>query len=350
MFAPVWGPIVSLAAIVAEIEKRAQGRGIGNLQEIRKSLKGLSRLPATSIFAPKTTFGEEYAYHYGGRTELQFNVGTDKPGTFRHGVAFSFEPSQSLPNPEEALLTSVRRFNEFIDLHTTEFADMSMWEWDRGERRNSDRAITPIRSDLVRRGMFVFMGKMQPINLIDYELVVDDLDRLLSIYRFVEGRDEFPTLAGNTADITFRPGCTVKQRQATASLAERILNIDLRHNELQLLLYSELQHEHGENNVATEWKTETGNVDVVVRRENNRFWFYEIKTSLSARACIREGLAQILEYSYWPGATEPEKIFIVGEPQLDGEAERYLTMLRERFSLPIEYRQCILRQVSIASS
>jgi hypothetical protein len=37
------GPIVPLAAIVAEIEKQAQGRAIENLQELRKSLKGLSR-------------------------------------------------------------------------------------------------------------------------------------------------------------------------------------------------------------------------------------------------------------------------------------------------------------------
>jgi hypothetical protein len=193
--------------------------------------------------------------------------------------------------------------------------------------------------------MFVFMGKTQPIDLIDYDLVVDDLDRLLAVYRFVEGRGEFPTFAGNAEDVSFRPGCTVKQRYATASLAERILDIDLRHNELQLLLYNELQHEHGENNVTTEWKTGTGSVDVVVRRDNNRLWFYEIKTSLSARACIREGLAQILEYSYWPGATEPERLFIVGEPQLDGEAGQYLVMLNKRFSLPIGYRQCILPQV-----
>jgi hypothetical protein len=334
---------VPLAAIVAEIERRSKGRAIGNLQELRKDLKGLARLPATSIFAPKTTFGEEYAYHYGGRTELQFNVGTDKPGMFRHGVAFSFEPSQSLPNPEEVLLTSVRRFNEFINLQSAEFSDMSMWEWDRKERQHSDRAVAPIRPDLVRRGMFLFMGKMQPIDSIDYELVVDDLDRLLAIYRFVEGKEQFPTLARTIVDITFRPGCTVKKRRATVSLAERILNIDLRHNELQLQLYSELQHEHGENSVATEWKTITGNVDVVVRQENSRFWFYEIKTSLSARACIREGLGQALEYSYWPGATEPEKLIIVGEPQLDEKSGQYLTTLRERFSFPIEYRQCILR-------
>ena len=107
---------MELATIIAEIEVRATGREIGQLQEIRKTIKGRSRVAATSIFRAQTIFADGYAYHYGGRTELQFNVGFDRPGTLRHGVAFSFEPSQSLPNPEEALLTSVRRFNEWRGL------------------------------------------------------------------------------------------------------------------------------------------------------------------------------------------------------------------------------------------
>jgi hypothetical protein len=333
-----------LSAIIAEIEKRAGQREIGNLQEIRKGLRGLSRLPGKSIFDPRTTFGEAYAYHYGGRTELQFNIGTDKPGMFRHGVAFSFEPSQSLPNPEEALLTNVRRFNEYIDLHSSDFSDMLMWEWDEGERWNSDRAPAAIRPELVRRGMFIFMGKMQAVGALDYDLIVDDFDRLLPLYLYVEGGRESLALPKAPGDFTFRPGCTVKRRRTSASLAEKVLDIDLRHNELQMALYDELQHEHGDSNVATEWKTITGSVDVAVRKDARRFWFYEIKTSLSARGCIRQGLAQILEYSYWPGAIEPEKLIIVGEPELDDEAGQYLAMLRSRFALPIEYRQCILRE------
>jgi hypothetical protein len=334
---------MELATIVAEIELRAIGREIGQLQEIRKTLKGRSRLAATSIFRARTIFAEGYAYHYGGRTELQFNVGFDRPGTFRHGVAFSFEPSQSLPNPEEALLASVRRFNEFLELNPSEFADMSMWEWEKNERLNSDRSPTPIRADLVRRGVFVFFGKMQRADSIDYDLIVDDLSRLLAIYRFVESRDEFPTSEdGSENDDTFRPGCSVKRRFAKASLAEKILDIDLRHNELQHRLFSELESEHGKGTVATEWRSRSGKVDVVVRHPGNRYWFYEIKTALSARACIREGLAQLLEYSFWPGAREPEKLFIVGEAKLDVAAEQYLRLLRGRFSVPIEYRRCVL--------
>jgi hypothetical protein len=333
---------VSLSSIIAEIERRAQHRQIGRLQQIRKGLKRRSRLAGTSIFNSRTTFGEDYAYHYGGREELQFNVGRDKPGMFRHGVAFSFEPSRTLPNPEEALLSSVRRFNEFIQLHPAEFSDMSMWDWEWKQRKDSDRAVGPIGPELMRRGMFIFIGKMQPTASIDFDIIVDDLDRLLGMYQFVEGRDAFPTVNGSIDEEDFRPGCTVKRRFTTASLAEKILNIDFRHTELQFLLYEELQKEYGENNVTTEWKTPTGNVDVAVRRADGRLWFYEIKTSLSARACIREGLGQILEYSYWQRGKEPEKLFIVGEPPLDSEADEYLTLLRQRFAIPIQYRQCIL--------
>jgi hypothetical protein len=50
-------------------------------------------------------------------------------------------------------------------------------------------------------------------------------------------------------------------------------------------------------------------------------------------------LAQLLEYSFWPGAQRAEKLVIVGEPVLDREAERYINILREQFSLPIEYQQ-----------
>jgi hypothetical protein len=65
----------------------------------------------------------------------------------------------------------------------------------------------------------------------------------------------------------------------------------------------------------------------------------EIKTAMSARGCIREGLAQLLEYSFWPRAQVADKLVIVGEPALDEDSHKYLTTLRQRFSLPLEYQQ-----------
>lgn len=63
------------------------------------------------------------------------------------------------------------------------------------------------------------------------------------------------------------------------------------------------------------------------------------KTAMSARGCIGAALAQLLEYSYWPRAKVAERLIIVGEPILDPDSERYLTTLREQFSIPIEYKQ-----------
>jgi hypothetical protein len=329
---------MDLESIIREVEIRAQGREIGRLQSLRKDIKGMVRLPASSIFTAQTTFSPSYAYHHGGRKELQFNIGYDRKGMFRHGVAFSFEPSQTLPRPEEQLLPSVRRFNEYVTLNAEQLLDMSMWEWQKGHRRDSDRPACPIRADLIQRDLFIFLGKMQAVDKIDIDLIVSDLDRLVPLYRYVESHGSFADPLNNAVS-DFLPGCTVKKRSTSASLAARTLDIDLRHTALQETLYDLLEAEQGKNSVATEWKTGAGKIDVVVRRPNGKFWFYEIKTSLSARGCIREGLSQILEYAYWPGALEPEKLFIVGEPELDEEAKLYIELLQKRFQIPIEYRR-----------
>jgi hypothetical protein len=191
----------------------------------------------------------------------------------------------------------------------------------------------------MQHGVFVFMGKMQPSSAIDYDLIVDDFDRLLPLYRFVEGRDTFPAIAeSSNAGFQFKPGCTIKPASTTASLAERQLNVDLRHNELQIALYGHLASLHGQEHVGTELVSADGRVDVVVRRDGG-YWFYEIKTAMSARGCIAEGLAQLLEYSFWPGAQEAEKLIIVGEPSLDADSRKYLACLNERFEIPISYQQ-----------
>ena len=332
---------MSLTTIVQEIETRAETRDIGRLQGIRKELKSKGNLPR-QIFNAKTIFdkGEyPFAFHYGGRKELQFNIGFEPGDRFRHGVAFSFEPNQTLPNPEEALIPSVKRFNEFLTVHPQEFADMSMWHWVRGERKDSDHYPAPITPNMMTRGFFIFLGKMQPSSDIDYDLIGEDFDRLLALYRFVEGKGTFPSIAEPTKrGFQFKPGCKVKLSSATASLAERELNITLRHNDIQTALHDHLASVYGRDDVGTELESAGGRVDVVVSR-GVKFWFYEIKTAMSARGCICEALAQLLEYSYWPGAQSAEKLVIVGEPALDHDSERYLTILRERFSLPIEYQQ-----------
>lgn len=81
------------------IEGHASNYRFGQLQEIRRELKGLARVSRT-IFRDQTTF-EDYAFHYGGRTELQFNIGFedryDGEIRLRHGVA-AWRSVGDLPN------------------------------------------------------------------------------------------------------------------------------------------------------------------------------------------------------------------------------------------------------------
>jgi hypothetical protein len=330
----------NLAAIAEEIDRRAGSRPFGLLQELRKDLKGLARLPSNRIFSWRKTIDEDgYSFHLGGRRELQFNIGFDYLNgkrMFRHGVAFSFERSRTLPEID-VLIPKAERFNEFLRCNPDEFADLLMWHYLDG--RSSNYAPTPIPPDLVRPNIFIFLGRLQAPDQLDYELVLDDFDHLLSLYRFVEGSDAYPPVAKPKGEFHFKPGCTVKAASTKASLAEQQLDVTLRHNEIQQALHKHLVPLYGSTAVGTECPSGTGGkIDVVVHH-GGAYWFYEIKTAMSARACILDALAQSLEYSYWPGTQEAQQLTIVGEPPLDDKSRAFLALLRKRFSLPIKYQQ-----------
>lgn len=111
---------------------------------------------------------------------------------------------------------------------------------------------------------------------------------------------------------------------------------------MQESLYRQLASKYGAENVGTELSSGEGtSVDVVVRRED-AFWFYEIKTVRSPRACLRQALGQLLEYAFWPGSREATRLIIVGETALDDEGAEYLRTLRKRFSLPLEYEHIVV--------
>lgn len=111
------------------------------------------------------------------------------------------------------------------------------------------------------------------------------------------------------------------------------------HNELQEALYRWLVSLYGAEHVGTELPSGVGtSVDVVVCRTDG-YWFYEIKTGHSPRACLREAVGQLLEYAFWPGAQEATRLIVVGETAMDKDAEEYLGRLKKRFALPIEYEQ-----------
>jgi hypothetical protein len=340
------GEIVSdtpfdIAPIAHAINAAAKSHGIGALQTIRKEIRGFSRRPGSEIFSGQTIH-PHWAFHHGGRSELQFNIGLeDHTGEqeLRHGVAFSFDLSQALPSIE-VLVPKARSFGEYLVLYPDLYADMRMWDYRDGER-SGDYSPGPVVPELVRVGCFVFLGKRQPIDSLDYNVILADFDRLLPLYRFVEsGGRELPGSQPSGSDFVFQAGCTQKASATKATVAERELNINLRHTLLQAALCNRLIKQYGAENVADEHASGLGTkIDVVLRRRADEFWYYEIKTALSPRACIREALGQVMEYAYWPLANEAVRLIICGETALDEDGATYLQTLQQRFRLPVAYEQ-----------
>ncbi|HLE30444.1 MAG TPA: hypothetical protein VI793_20140, partial [Anaerolineales bacterium] len=91
---------MKLREIAERINIKAADYRMGRFQSLRKELKGLSRVSSHKIFTNQTIH-EKWAFHLGGRKEMQFNIGLerlDKTQFFRHGVAFSLKTSRTLPD------------------------------------------------------------------------------------------------------------------------------------------------------------------------------------------------------------------------------------------------------------
>lgn len=330
--------MTDIKSLADELNSKADQYQIGGLQDLRKTLRGLSRRPGPSIFSTKTTF-QDFAFHHGGRTELQFNIGFDGPDgkALRHGIAFSFATNQTLPDID-VLRPRVRLFNEFLDLYPTKYSRMRMWHWDTNGRSDEyvPSAIPPER---IANGVFVFLGRLNPIRNLDCDQILRDFDDLLPLYKYVESDGTTgPVVVLDPSQFRFRHGCTVKKLRTTAHKKDDPVDVSLRHNSLQRKLYNLLVAEFGARNVGTELSTGNGTrVDVVVRHPKE-YWFYEIKTYHSPRACIRDAVGQLLEYSHWPNGIEAARLIVVGENALDADGEQYLATLKSRYALPVDYR------------
>lgn len=154
---------------------------------------------------------------------------------------------------------------------------------------------------------------------------------------FFSGQDELL----EEGQFSFRPGHVPKKTGVVARSggppASKAL---LLHNQLQTQLYKTLVLKFGEASVGCEVPTGQGSyIDVVVKTEAF-CWFYELKIAGTARACIRQATAQLLEYAYWTGKPDlVQKLIIVGTPEVTAGATRYLAFLRKQFGAPLYYEQ-----------
>lgn len=335
-------PTLSIKQLAEELNQRSSTYHIGGLQKLRVEMKGLHHSSSRSIFSSATTF-DNWAFHHGGRSELQFNIGmesSDGAEYVRHGVAFSLETSRSLPDIE-VLIPKIRLFNEFIQRNEEALSGFQMWHF-RGGVRSTDRAPAPVASDLIEPGVFIFLGAVQPSGAPDYDLILSDFDRLLPLYQFVESGGSFAPYRDSPQAFHFRAGHNARKSSSVVTRVESKLSVSLRHNALQQALFDALCKEYGAENVGTEIPNGSGGRIDAVAKSKKGHTFFEIKVGQSLQACLREALGQLLEYSYWPGSQRAISLVIVGEAVLDEQCKAYLANLSSDLLIPVSYRRVSL--------
>ena len=239
---------------------------------------------------------------------------TNEDELFRQGIAFSLQRSQALPSIDP-LLPKIEKFNEYLRYNPGAFSDFGMYY---GERRSEFRSdiYTPtiITPEKVHEGVFIFMGTFAPLDQIDIDWILDDFDRLMPLYEYVEGTEKFPrTARRKKSAFSFTPGNAARKTQSSYQRKAASVDKELRHTLIQNALFKYLESLHGEDNTSGEQNTGNGTlIDVAVRTKHGHE-YYEIKTALSAQGCIRDALGQLMEYAFWPGAQEAQKLIqIIG--------------------------------------
>lgn len=322
-----------------EINEKSDEYEIGKLQSIRKEIKGMKKRAVRTIFSQKSIQGD-WAFHSGGRSEIQFNIAYELEG-IRYGLAFSLETSRSLPDIS-VLLPKILKLNCLIREYPEFFSEFKMWNWQPnliGRSKMYD--VIEIDPELIKEGVFIFFGKISDDPANDVEEILETFDKLLWVYKTIETEIQaFVNQIHNHSPKTFvfNRKNRMLAKSANYTSIEKEINVDIRHSYLQEELVKELEVKYGEKNVSLENYFNGNKIDIAVKHDNN-FYFYEIKTASSAKSCVRQAMGQLLEYAFGNGINNASNIFVAGEFNIDNETDTYLNYLRNEFKIPINYKK-----------
>lgn len=316
---------------------------VGRLWAVRQRFKPKSQRSDLVFSVPEESKSRSYTFHRGGRTELQFNVGYMLDGDMlrlRFGVAFSLETSARLFDPLTPLLPLIRHFNDYVGERPEQVSDLSMWS-ERGDLRSPIRPAGWVWPEEATLGTFIFVGRLTGADPTDDE--VDDmlarLDRLLPLFEAVMRRGLASVDAPSEA--ASGPGGTPSNLASTQAVwSARVVDVRLRHNEIQCALNDLLREEPDIAAVEFEGSVASGGrFDHRVRHVDGTVTYYEVKTGASASACIRQAVGQLLEYAYWTDGIGVRRLVVVGDVPLRPDEAEYLDRLRATFGLPLDYQR-----------
>lgn len=330
----------TLKDIAYELNELSVTYKIGQLQQIRKDIKKMAHRAGSSIFSDQT-IDEDYAFHHGGRTEIQFNIGFEETG-FRYGLAFSLEPSFSLPNID-VLNPKILMFNCLVREYPEYFSNYKMWHF-LHDVRSENYPVSEIKSDLIISGTFIFFGKIIDCYRVNYDHILETFDDLLDVYIKVEAPYIHQPKDSKFSEDHQQQFVFVKRTprlpySRSYTTVAKDIDIDVHHTYLQKKLQHQLEQSFGADNVCLEHDCYGNSIDIVTQDNQGYLRFYEIKTASSARSCIRQAIGQLFEYAFGNGQQNAIALIVAGEPPLDYNSQVYLDFLRSQFGLPIEYLQ-----------
>ena len=260
---------MDIGEIAELINDRSIDYKIGQLQNYRKRIKGYYKKATNKIFSPKSISDEGWAFHSGGRPEMQFNIGFEDE-VFRYGLAFSLEGSQSLPDVS-ILYPKIYKLNTIIREKPELFSDFYMWFW--SGIRSKNYKVKEIPCEWIHPKVFIFLGKQVDPKNIDVEEILRTFDMMFPIYLEVETEEKVPlsSVYENLKFEFFPQEKSLVFNRAYTSI-ERETSIDIRHSIIQEKLYEKLVLEHGKENVSIENSYLGNRIDVVLD-ENNEYTF-----------------------------------------------------------------------------
>lgn len=192
--------MATINEIGQRLNKLASRYPIHELQVRRKEVKGLGGGQRRTLFENKEE-GKDYAFHYGGRGELQYNIGLEREDDgkpfFRYGLALSFEPSRNVPEPVTALSERAARLNQLIADGEPLVMGLHMGiHGGRGHERFYENVGHP-RTFLPKLHDFVFLGQyiekeLDELTDVDLRNVLQLFSDLMPIYEVVELQSSQP--------------------------------------------------------------------------------------------------------------------------------------------------------------
>lgn len=332
----------SISEIARNLNLNCATYEVGQLQTVRSKFTGKRQLRSGIFDVPSKGVNEEegWAYHYGGRSEIQFNICFEREyNRFRFGLAFSLEPSQFVSDVVTQLRPKIERFNELVRSEPELFDEYRIWVWCGGKIVKPETAVRSITSDEIKPGHFIFVGRYVPSDQINIFEVLQTFDALMPIYRFVEGHpDTLISLRGESSELAFVERFELPHGDITNRASQGATTVDLISRRLTVALRDILKDEEPNAQFGTEIPSGSGGrVDLVAKTCDGFFDLYEVKPAVAARHAIRQALPQLLEYAFRSENPQVRNLYIVSDAHLDDVSEKFLCKLRDR-NLPVYYR------------